>query len=228
MPPKIAHQLAEKSDSTDVLYSPIIERIHTSTSGEPRDVHHALPSPNTPESHWIRWCFAHTASALWRTEALRQIGGWDVNQTCCQDNELCYRALRGNLQATATPTPEAIYRVWSSATVSRKDPGRILKERTRLTEMYIEHLAENEAFNPQLRTAAAQSFFEMARSIYGIDKKWACRYAKERIARNLFTPTGPAASSLYKLAYRAGGFAFAERVAQVKRMVRIQGNRQTS
>lgn len=215
-PPKIAEQLAaDEAAEADVIYSPVwIET--TTESGVRREAGTLDPSLDLL-GQWILWQLPQTGGALWRRNSLEQLGGWKEDQPCCQEHELYLRALVHGCRFISTRTPHAIYRIWSSQTVCRRDPVLVVREKTRLLDQLRTLAQERGSWTRAHDALAGQSCFEMARTLAATDLQLAADYARDRQQRGLFSPAGPAAPASYRAAWRLLGFRGAERLAAWRR-----------
>jgi len=216
-PEKIAQQLAEAEFGAhaDVIHSPYWCENLIDGGGS-----RTLSRVGAHEdlfSQWLSWEIAQTGAALWRKAALERIGGWKEGQPCCQEHELYLRAMKAELRFVFAPTPGAVYRIWSNATVCRKDQPRTIEVRTGLTEDLHAWMLARNLWTETHAAVAGQSFFEMARSLATSDLAHATAYHDERRARGLLRVGGPAAPRGYQLVYRALGFRAAERLAATRR-----------
>ena len=212
-PPKIAQQFAEThgGGEADVIYSPVwIEESGART-------HSALDPAHDLFSQWLAWELPQTGGALWRKSALEKIGGWKEDQPCCQEHELYARALMAGLRFVFAPTPHAVYRVWSEATVCRRDPRQLVRVRTQLIDELRAWLEARGRWTAEHRRLAGRACFEMARTLAKFDPAEATAYHRERQARGLVQPIGPAAPLRYRLIYHTLGFACAEKLAAARR-----------
>jgi hypothetical protein len=163
-------------------------------------------------TQWLRWHLPQTGGPLWRASALRRIGGWAPDVSGCQEHELYLRALQHDLRWKYCPTPGAVYRLWSEETVCRKDPVRMIRIRTELTERMLGWLREEGRLRPEHQEASGQAFFEMARTWARHDLRGAVAYADARGSQ--LRLCGPAAPLSYRAAYRLLGFRGAEKLAR--------------
>ncbi len=212
-PTKIVTQLREGSKEADVVYSPVWIETWTNT-GSSRESSKSSPSADR-FTQWIRWHIPQTGGALWRTQPLRDLGGWKDDQPCCQEHELYLRALQAGLRFVFTSTPGAVYRVWSEGTLCRKDPLLVTRVRTGLMDKLLAWLGPMQT--EEHRREVGQACFEMARMWAKYDIAGAIEYHDERHAKGLIHVEGPAASLKYKIAYRILGFARAEKLAKTTR-----------
>ena len=138
-PQKINTQLNEARGETDVIYSPVW--IETTTAIKTtREQSHTSPDEDI-FTQWIRWHIPQTGGALWRREPLSKLS-WREEQPCCQEHELYLSALQAGLRFKYTPTPGAVYRIWSEETLCRKDPVLVTRVRTGLMERMLDWLKE--------------------------------------------------------------------------------------
>lgn len=210
-PQKIETQLAEARGDADVLYSPVwIE----SSSG--RELSRTSPDADL-DIQWIRWHIPQTGGALWRREPLLALGGWREGQPCCQEHELYLRARMAGLRFVYTPTPGAVYRIWSEETLCRKDPVQVVRVRTALMDSMAEWLVDTGRMTPDYRREIGRACFEMARTLARSDLAAAAAYHKERQSKELVHLEGPAAPHVFRLLYKLFGFVAAERIAKAMR-----------
>jgi GT2 family glycosyltransferase len=214
-PAKIADQLFAAGDlaAADVLYSPVWIETWQGDHAVERTLSSIDPAAD-PFTQWITWQMPQTGGALWRADALRRIGGWNEAMPCCQEHELYARALQAGLRWKFCPTPGAVYRIWSEETVCRKDPVLVIRTRTALIDGMLAWLEQHKRLQPAHRAAAAQVFFELARTWAQHDLAQARGYLAERRARTGVRLAGPAAPMSYRVAYYLLGFGGAERLAR--------------
>ncbi len=212
LPQKIGRQLEYLADGIDVVYSPpLIETwnengVIDSTPG-------SLDFDAPVELQWIRWQLAQTGTVLWNATALKQIGGWNENYSCCQDNEVTLRAIKHGLELKASPHADAAYRIWSEETVCRKDPGRVIHTKTKLIDEMLDWLRDNGNLRKEINDAAGQAFFEMARTLAQHDMQAATAYQRQQSNKGIYFLNGPAAPFMYRFVHRLFGFRSAERIA---------------
>jgi glycosyltransferase involved in cell wall biosynthesis len=212
-PDKLAHQLSEGRDgaNADVLYSPVLIEEDGRRRTSELDLRLDL------FSQWFAWQLPQTGAGLWRRSSLAALGGWKEDQPCCQDHELYLRALISGLRFVFTPTPRAVYRVWSDETLCRKDPRRVVREKTKLFDQARAWLTEHGRWTNEHARVAGRACFEMARTLAKRDLAEAAAYYAERRAAGLIVLAGPAAPPLYRACHRVLGFIAAERIASALR-----------
>jgi glycosyltransferase involved in cell wall biosynthesis len=210
LPEKISRQFAESEDGRDcdVIYSPVwIEE-----KGERRKSE--LISSRDIFSQWIAWQLPQTGGCLWRKQALERLGGWNEAMPCCQEHELYLRALQAGIRFRYTPTPNAVYRIWSDESLCRRDPRKVITIRTDLIDRLLAWLKAQGLWTEKHNAAAAQACFEMARSLAQLNLAEAGAYHDARKRENLIRLNGPAAPLPYRLSYSLLGFSGAERLAR--------------
>ena len=212
-PDKLARQFAEGNGGTlaDVLYGPVL--IEEEGHRRPSDLNAELDL----FAQWFAWHLPQTGGGLWRRTALAALGGWKESQPCCQDHELYLRAMQAGLRFVFTPSPGAIYRVWSDETLCRKDPRLVVLEKTQLFNRARAWLTERGRWTARHARIAGQASFEMARTLAKVDLAEATAYHAEQRAAGLIALAGPAAPPLYRACYHLFGFAGSERIARILR-----------
>lgn len=217
-PWKVRRQLEEAGGpgECDVLYSPTVDQVWKEGDLLKAEVSVVDPSLD-PVSQWFLWQLSQANGSLWRTEALRGIGGWAEGQPCCQDNELYGRALRAGLRFGFRPSAGAIYRMWSDRTVSRRDPVLVLKTRASLMETMVRWLEQTGEWTPARKRSAGRAFLEVCRQWWLHDPVGARELFRKVEELGWLAYEGPACPPLYELACRWLGFEAAERMAAWRR-----------
>jgi glycosyltransferase involved in cell wall biosynthesis len=218
LPDKITDQmvfLASHADA-DVVFSPVtLER--WSARGCPCEL---LPIPK-PHDPWVllaRWWLPQTGASLWRKRAISDVGGWKLDQLCCQEHELYLRLLIGNKRFVYCPRNGAIYRQWSGGTVCTHDIKEVHRRRLEIKHRAENHLAKTSQLTSERLRALNQARFEIARTVWHYDPDFAGEIiAQIRSLEPQFIPEGRAAPARYRFVYRCFGFKAAENVAAVTR-----------
>ena len=214
LPEKISDQM-EFSHSADVIYGPVLIK-NQSSRCDNQEV--SLPSSNSDLfEHWICWQVCQTGGVLWRRDALCKIGGWNEAYRCCQDNEVCLRAIQHGLKFSYCPKSAAVYRIWSEDTVCRKNPCEVISTKTGLIDEMLKWLKDSGRLNSRHTAAAGQASFEMARTLAKVSISEASCYAKAQKAKGIWNPAGPAAPRAYCALMKIVGFQLAEVIAKVIR-----------
>lgn len=166
---------------------------------------------------WLAWKMPQTSGFLWKKKTLEKLGNWNTDWSNCQDYELTYRALKHGCQFHIREGAQSIYRQWSSNTVSKKNIQSVIDNRTRLSDSALQYLETVNILTPERLEAAQKSFFEMARNLAATDILNALAYHKKRKGTWGIRIAGPAAPTIYRLAYSIFGFYWAEKIASFKR-----------
>jgi len=220
LPEKIAQQMEfiGANPAADVIFGPatIEHCVEGKTSRE------LLPIPR-PHDLWIllaRWYLPQTGAALWRKQAIIDVGGWKSDQPCCQEHELYLRLLIAGKRFAYCEHNGAIYRHWGENTLWRGNVPEVHRRRLEIEQRAEDFLSKTNQLTAERQHAINIARFETARSAWQYDPA----FAKE-IMRNVkstdrdFIPAGPAASGSYRLALKLFGFGAAEVIAQWRRNV---------
>jgi len=190
----------------DAVYGPVLEDGVSTTFDDADDLF----------TRWIRWQFCQTGGMLWRTKPLRKIGGWNEEYPCCQDNELCARALQNGLDFAFDPQPGAVYRIHQN-TLSRGNPVRVIDRKMRLQEAMLSWLEEHGHATEAHRHATGRALFESLRMLARHDLPEAVRREKQLGAEGRLRMDGPAAPPSYRMLHSVLGFRLAEKTAGMLR-----------
>lgn len=219
-PEKILHQVQYLSQvfQSDVIYSPsIFEYWESSTSRQ-----ELLPIPE-PHDVWIllaRWHLPQTGSPLWRKQAIIDVGGWKIDQPSCQEHELYLRLLMAGKQFEYFDKAESVYRQWSESTVCKRNQSETRRQRLLIEDRIEQFLRGQGELTSQRQHAINQARFECSRMIWLSDPKWSKQVmAQVNKTDQQFMPSGQASPSFYRLIYRWFGFAIAEQIASMKRLL---------
>ena len=205
-------------DEPDVIFGPV-----TFEHWSPPNCRRELIAIPEPHDLWVllaSWRLPQTGAALWRKQAILDVGGWKHDQPCCQEHELYLRLLMGHKRFAYCPTGGAIYRQWSTYTVCRRDVAEVHRRRLAIEQAAEDHLRTTQRLTPQRLQAISQARFEIARTARQYDPALARSILKQvRESTPKFRPAGPAAPFAYRLAFRLLGFEAAETLAATKRML---------
>lgn len=220
LPEKIARQMEfiAANPAADVIFGPAT--IEHCVEAETR--RELLPIPE-PHDLWIllaRWYLPQTGAALWRKQAIVDVGGWKPDQPCCQEHELYLRLLIAGKRFAYCEHNGAIYRHWGENTLWRGNVPEVHRRRSDIEQRAEDFLRKTNQLTAARQHAINIARFETARSAWQYDPA----FAKE-IMRNVkstdrdFIPAGSGASALYRLALKVFGFGVAEVIAQWRRSV---------
>lgn len=219
LPEKIERQYREMQDpsSVDVAYSPVI--LEDWDQGAPIGRQTREIRSRDLWVNLISWDLPQTGAALWKRSTLTEIGGWKIDQPCCQEHELYFRLLAAGKAFQFCPTPGAVYRQWSTQTVCRKNPLETALRSLAIVDAAETHLQRMGRLTEDRRDAIADARYQCARSVYQLDRPTALKIAK--LARQMHPTHKLAQASCFPRAYRwvhrVAGFRAAERVAEIAR-----------
>jgi hypothetical protein len=217
LPEKIFDQM-DYSSSADVVYGPIFIKNQSSRS-ETQEV--VIPTSDSDLfQQWIRWQVCQTGGVLWKRDALCKIGGWNEDYRCCQDNEVCLRAIQHGLKFSFCPKAGAAYRIWSEETVCRKNPRDVIAIKTGLIDEMLKWLKDSGRLNSRHTAAAGQASFEMARTLAKFSLFEASRYAEAQKAKGIWNPVGPSAPIIFCRVMDIFGYFAAELFARSARVLK--------
>ncbi len=218
LPNKIEQQVKylNKVPETDIIYSPVILE-HYQQDKSWQEVL-AIPEPHDPWILLVRWHLPQTNSPLWRKQAIIDVGGWKVDQPCCQEHELYLRLLITGKLFEYFETPGSVYRQWSETTVCKKNKPQTYQRRLEITDQAELYLEKTGQLTQLRQSAINQARFECARLILLFDRNWATEiFNKIKLRDKKFTPSGKYAPSSYLIIYKLFGFYIAEHLAALKR-----------
>jgi glycosyltransferase involved in cell wall biosynthesis len=223
LPDKIAKQVKYLSQvpQTDILYSPSILEYYQQDKSRQEVL--AIPEPHDPWILLARWYLPQTGSPLWRKEAIIDVGGWKVDQPCCQEHELYLRLLIAGKRFEYFGEAGSVYRQWSESTVCKRDKSETHRQLLAIQDKIEQHLKATNQLTQARQNAINQTRFENARMIWLVDKAWASQVIlKINNTNKGFIPSGQAAPKSYRLIYRLLGFDVAEKLAYLKRLFRYK------
>jgi Glycosyl transferase family 2 len=217
-PDKIEQQIQalQNTPQADVIYSPSIFEYSDQQPAQQKIL--PIPEPHDPWVLLARWYLPQTGSPLWRRQAIINVGGWKLNQPCCQEHELYSRLLMAGKQFVYFAEAGSIYRQWSEATVCKRNKPEVFRRRLEIEATIEQFLRQSGQLTPARLTAINQGRFECARLIWLFDQTWARQImAQIQASDPQFIPSGSAAPAFYQLTYRWFGFTGAEQIAAAKR-----------
>ena len=211
---------------TDVLYG-LVTKEDWTDRGVSRDLQ-IIPEPHDPWVLLARWYLPQTGGPLWRKSSLDSIGGWKVEQPCCQEHELYSRLLMAGKTFTYCPHNGAIYRIWSVDTVCHRDKPQTRRQRLTILRRAEGFLRQDKALSPQRLEAISMARFQMARLAWPDDPTEATQIVEELLRADpgfrplANQPGGHHPPALYRLLWRLLGFRAAERAADGARLLRTK------
>ena len=215
---KIGQQMEflESHADTDVVFGPVT--IEHSFQPDARRELLAIPECHDLWTLLASWRLPQTGAPLWRKQAILDVGGWKVNQPCCQEHELYLRLLINNKRFAYCPSNGAVYRQWSNSTVCTQDIAIVHRSCLEIEQWLEDYLREQGKLTSRRLTAINQTRFQIARIAWQYDPALASQVMdRVRSLEPDFCPKGPAAPARYWLIYRMFGFEAAERLASLIR-----------
>jgi glycosyltransferase involved in cell wall biosynthesis len=218
LPDKIGRQmefLAGHAD-IDIVFGPVTMEYWN--EGNPHCGLLPIPQPHDPWILLARWYLPQTGAALWRKQAIVDVGGWKPEQSCCQEHELYLRMLIAEKRFAYCEHNGAVYRHWNETTLWRGNVPEVHRRRLEIEECAERLLLSSNSLTPARRYAINMARFETARTAWQYDRAFAQQIMKTvRASDTNFVPGGEAAPQLYRNVYRLFGFSGAERIADARR-----------
>jgi GT2 family glycosyltransferase len=224
LPQKVAAQVShlKSNHDADVIFSSALFE-EWSSKGEPKPLQFSpIPEPHDPWILLARWRLPQTGGSLWRKQALLACGKWDEALPCCQEHDLYLRLLKSGARFVHFGESHAVYRYWPGLTVSRRNPTMVLENRLRILDRLHEEVSHHHELREQKIRAISTTRFEIARTLWGIDREQASSIIEKVLVRDIaFKPSGPAASTSYRLLFGLFGFGKTEQIANYVRRIRM-------
>jgi glycosyltransferase involved in cell wall biosynthesis len=218
LPDKIEAQarVVESAPDVDVVYGPATLELWSEQKVD-RSIT-PVPEPRDPWLLLARWQLPQTGAPLWRKRAILDAGGWTPDQPCAQEHELYLRLLMHRKRFAYHPTNGAVYRYWTTATISRRNNAETRRRRLQVLQRAEDHLRKSGELTRERMEAINATRFGAARMAWLEDRSEA-HAILAAIARSdaSFSPIGPAAPPQYRILYQLLGFDGAERVASMFR-----------
>lgn len=220
LPDKIATQMRflKEFPDADVPYG-LVTKEWRDDDGVKQDLQ-LIPEPRDPWVLLARWYLPQTGGPIYRKSALLDVGGWKIDQPCCQEHELYLRLLKAGKRFVYCPHNGAVYRIWSADTLCHKDGGEVRRRRRAILAAEEAHLRSHEELTRIRLQAINQARFEMARLAWREDRSAAMAIFQDILeADRRFVPLGDQPGGhhppvTYRALYRLLGFAAAESVAE--------------
>jgi glycosyltransferase involved in cell wall biosynthesis len=221
-PGKIARQLAVATEypDCDVVYSPIA--CEQMQYGQLVVTDERIPEPRDPWILLAHWQLPQTGGSLWRKQALQRVGGWRVDQPCCQEHELYFRVLAANGKFQYCESCLAVYRFWDHGPrISNSVRDEAFRQRLLILDRIEAHLRQSNELTPARHDAINDTRHAAARMLWQRDRQWAAQVAESiRISDPRYYPSKqPVSPLMYSMAYRMLGFQAAEILASWKRAI---------
>jgi glycosyltransferase involved in cell wall biosynthesis len=223
LPQKLERQLefARLHCDCDVIYSPTIWEKRE--DGVFFSVKTQIPEPH--DDPWVLlalWHLPQTGGPLWKRSALERVGGWRVEQPCCQEHELYFRLLAAGCRFEFCDGCFAVYRDWDHGPrLTMKNFAEVRKQRLIILSRMESFLRDNTELSPARRQAINDARHQIARETWQRDQNFAVEIARKiKDSDPSFCPSeGPASPQSYRVVYRMLGFRGAQWVAGSRRSV---------
>jgi glycosyltransferase involved in cell wall biosynthesis len=202
--------------NADIIYSPsIYEYVEGEESWQ--DIL-SIPEPHDPWILLSRWFLPQTGSPIWRKQAIVDVGGWKVDQPCCQEDELYLRLLIADKNFEYCKYAGSVYRQWSENTVCKKNKPETLKQRLEIIGKAEDYLKQKDELTEDRQRAVNISRFECSRLIWTFHPEWAKLVVNKVLDSDpKFIPPIHVAPFVYRWIFGFLGFNTAERIAKLKR-----------
>jgi len=177
LPDKVEQQvrfLQERPD-TDIVYCRVIQETR-SEAGVFQNVSR-LPKSFDPWVLLVSWDLGQTGGQLWRKSAVAAVGGWKVNQPCCQEHELFLRLLMAGKKFSFCTHVGAVYRQWKEGSVCTKNPREVNRRRFGIIHDAEQFLREHDELNSERLWAINHGRLEVARTAWQYDRPFAIKVA---------------------------------------------------
>lgn len=216
LPTKVAGQMEfiEDHPSTDLVYGPVMIERGFGKSAHRELIH--IPEPLDPWVLLARWYLPQTGASLWRRETVRDVGGWKVDQPCCQEHELYLRLLIEGKTFAYSESSGAIYRQWGDQTLCTQDVSEVHLRRLEIEQRIEDYLRGRGELTRARLHAINLARFEIARSEWPFNGSLACEIVSHIYETEPhFVPDDtPAAPHRYRAALQLFGFDATERLAK--------------
>ncbi len=220
LPDKIQGQINYLSEfpDTDILCSPTWFEEWKSSDGPLPRVITPIPEPRDPWVLLAKWQLPQTGGPLWRRDFLAQAGGWNVEMPCCQEHELYLRLLQSGAVCRFHDEPGAVYRYWSTDSVSRWNEMLVKETQIAVLDRMVNHLdSAGELTQPRL-DEVNRTKFRTARWLW-LGHRGGHQAILQKIKRSQES-FSPGVNPVYDSLYSLFGFECAERVAAIVRNFR--------
>lgn len=220
LPNKIRNQMNHRDQSAEILWSPGLTEFWEGDRLVETRIEHV--GNDNPWRALIRWKLPQTGRTLWKRFAVEAVGGWKDNQPCCQEHELYFRLLANGSHFQFLEFRDSVYRMWNTNSVCRRDPMQTVTERITIMNRAEEYCRTHDLWISELAEAMSSELIRCARAVYQHDPQ---RGGSIEARARLLVPRRSHlklkwAPRLYRLAYRIGGFHFAEHLARSTRRLR--------
>lgn len=221
LPHKIETQLTSIAEpqNVDVICGPTLFEYWHGDAPCPH-VCATIPKPHDPWLLLAQWRLPQTGGALFRRSSLTAVDGWDPARKCCQEHDLYMRLLLDKRTFAFCETAEAVYRYWSTTTVSRKNTALLLSTKVGLLAQIESALKASDELSTARQNAINATRFGVARLWWQSDPAAAAAVVRQVMASD--PSFRPAPHTMYSLAFRLLGFSSAETLAALRRKISLR------
>ena len=204
MPDKILHQL-DHSDADVIVSRHLFQRLDGQRE----------PSRWISDDVWtglLNSGLGSTSSMLWRTESVRNCGGWSPVYQSHQEYELLFRMLKNGAKVAFDERTETIVRQRASGSITLQTKNSRPLEGIRLREQIWNYLLEKDLDTPSRKNAFLHYVFRQLRGLYRIDRALAKAVFKKHFSDQQDFSPDDISLPLYKMLYKYAGFSTTERI----------------
>ncbi|QSR86256.1 glycosyltransferase family 2 protein [Candidatus Methylacidiphilum infernorum] len=194
------------AERVDVYYSPIIA---VSPRGEKKTVPPARSMNRTPLILWFSSELPQTGGYLWKTEAVKKIGGWSDEASLFDDYELVGRAIRANLNFAFTPIPGAYWN-YKDKPMDHLQALEFIYQKKKCMDNMVRWLEQQGSMDLSLKREIGKAYFVIARWLAKEGRiEEAAALERKQKAMNLFCVDD---SWIYHCLYSLFGFPTTEKI----------------
>lgn len=153
-----------------------------------------------------------TSANLFRMDALKSVGLWDVSLKSSQEYDLMFRILADGKKAILCDKNHTLIRERESGQISQADPVAKWKRYLNLRLSMIDYLSRNKKeYFTEEQNYYWQQLFSTLRTLAKYDLSAANKIFKDNFD-NGFTPESNKKISLYKISFKLFGFFITEKI----------------
>jgi glycosyltransferase involved in cell wall biosynthesis len=168
----------------------------------------------------VQWRYPNTSAAFFNRKALLDAGGWNESVKNCTDYSLYFSMLLCGHRFKAASEAWSLYRQWSATQAAVEDKLRMMTTRLGVMRGAAHGLRQMGQMTSERTQAFLDSSLAVIRIIYTLDPKLAIReHQALREWLPNYHPSREQFPAKYIQFYNTIGFAFTERLANLKRTV---------
>lgn len=157
-----------------------------------------------------------TAANLWRADAVRRVGGFNVRMRTSNEYELMFRMLKAGARVILDPVPKTLVRR-RAGSLHRTDSRDFFIRFLQLRRDMLAYADSDGLGTPELRRFGNDVLFTRVRRLWKHDRRTAEQMYGEMLPPR-FVPSAEVAGRRYRALLRSLGFARAQRVARLIRL----------